>query len=269
MALCILMACALLMAAAPRGTSSGAVRDKPILTVAASNDSLHEQPARVVGAPSETRSVPAVGRRDYATIRAKLSTDREALHASYVAAKDISTKKRLIQKARARLLSAIRDELIPPWVGTAWAFYGTSETPGQGEIACGYFVSTVLRDAALKVERVRLAQQASEKIVKTLSAEADIRRYRRGDVQKVVEDTRARGDGLYVVGMDFHVAFLDVKGDDVRLCHSAVLEPRAVTCEPAAKAEGMVSAYHVVGPALSDARVLDWLFGRAVPTRLD
>ena len=76
------------------------------------------------------------------------------------------------------LLDTVRDELIPPWVGTEWAFYGTTQTPGEGEIACGYFVSTVLRDAGVKVERVKLAQQASEYIVKTFAEAEHVRRFR-------------------------------------------------------------------------------------------
>jgi hypothetical protein len=57
--------------------------------------------------------------------------------------------------------------MLGTWLALACT---TSETPGRGEIACGYFVSTVLRDAGFGVERVRLAQQASERIVRTLSA---------------------------------------------------------------------------------------------------
>lgn len=217
--------------------------------------------------PADTRNAQTRAQR-YATLRTKLDADREALRLIYASSKPKDRKLHLAA-ARARLHTAIRDELMPLWLGTPWDFYGASQTPGEGKIACGYFVTTVLRDAAFKVERVKLAQQASEKIVKTLSTPNDIRRYRRGDVTAVVHDTKSRGDGLYVIGMDFHVAFLDVKGDDVRLCHSAVLSPGAVVCEPAATAEGMISAYHVVGPLLSDARIVDWLFARALPTKTD
>ena len=66
----------------------------------------------------------------------------------------------MIAEARTVLTRSIYNDLLPAWYGTPWDFNGTSEVPQQGKIACGYFVSTILRDAGWKVERVRLAQQA-------------------------------------------------------------------------------------------------------------
>ena len=173
----------------------------------------------------------------------------------------------LLSSARQAVFHAITTELLPDWYGTPWDFYGTTETPGQGAIACGYFVSTVLRDAGLKVERAPLAQQASEKIVKTLAAPGDIVRFRNVDPAEVVRGVRAaEGDGLYVVGMDFHVGFLVLDGTRADLCHSAWVPPRHVVCEPAVTSPGFQSHYYVVGPALPDARLEDWLAGRAIPT---
>src|SRR6187455_2399459 len=51
-----------------------------------------------------------------------------------------------IEKERI-FTSAVVETIIPGWIGTAWNFNGTSEKPQQGSIACGYFVTTILRDA--------------------------------------------------------------------------------------------------------------------------
>lgn len=170
--------------------------------------------------------------------------------------------------ARKALLAAFDAELFPAWEGTPWEFYGTSQTPGEGAIACGYYVSTLLRDAGFRIERVQLAQQASEKIVKTFAEEKDIQRFRRAALPDLLARVREKhGEGLFIVGMDLHVGLLRVTGDRALLCHSAVLEPRHAVCHDAATSPGMISQYHVVGPVLSDARVRDWLRGRAVPTR--
>jgi hypothetical protein len=171
--------------------------------------------------------------------------------------------------ARQALLTAFDAELAPAWEGTPWEFYGTSQTPGQGAIACGYYVSTILRDAGFRLERVRLAQQASEHIVKTFAAEQEIQRFRDADLAALVAAVRHKhGEGLFIVGMDYHVGLLRLTKGQARLCHSAVLAPRHAVCEDAVTSPGMVSRYHVVGPALSDARVRDWLAGRALPTAL-
>ena len=198
---------------------------------------------------------------------ARLAADRAALATGYRGAKDAKAREALVARARARLLDAIDRELVPAWFGTPWEFYGTSEQPGKGTIACGYFVSTVLRDAGLRVPRVLLAQQASEHIVQTLTPEPRIVRLRNLSQEEVVRQARARGDGLYVIGLDFHVGFLHIEGASARFCHSSYLGARVVVCEKAEDAPAMGSSYYVIGDALGDERVVDWLLQRAIPVR--
>ncbi|MBL8954859.1 MAG: hypothetical protein JNK82_29040 [Myxococcaceae bacterium] len=173
-----------------------------------------------------------------------------------------------LTKARAALLATFDASLFPAWEGTPWNFYGTSETPREGQIACGYYVSTLLRDAGFKIERVKLAQQASERIVKTFARDGEIQRFRHASQADVVKAVRERhGPGLYIVGLDYHVGLLRLTADDARFCHSAVLAPAHATCEKAEDSAGMASTYHVVGPALGDDRISDWLAAREVPLR--
>jgi hypothetical protein len=69
-----------------------------------------------------------------------------------------------VQSQNKKDLAYIIDKkLLPYWLGTTWNFNGTTQVPGEGSIACGYFVTTLLRDAGVKLERVKLAQMASEK----------------------------------------------------------------------------------------------------------
>lgn len=202
----------------------------------------------------------------YPQTRAAVETRRAELARAWTRATP-ATRAAVLGSARAAAFHAFVDEIIPAWNGTPWAFYGTSETPGEGTIACGYFVSTVLRDGGLAVERAPLAQQPSERIVRTLAPAGKIQRFRDVAASEVVRRVRASGgDGLYVVGMDFHVGFLVLEGERADLCHSAFVPPAHVTCEPAATSPGFQSRYYVVGPVLDDARVIDWLEGNAVPT---
>lgn len=73
-------------------------------------------------------------------------------------------------------------------------------------------------------------------------------------------------EGIYIVGLDYHVGFLVYDGDAVQMCHSSVLWPGTVLCEPAAKAEAMHSMVHVVGPVLTDDVLRRWAQGKAFPT---
>ena len=198
---------------------------------------------------------------------ARLAQRRAALAAEYAKA-DAKQKPEILARARQQLAKALDEELVPAWFGTPWEFYGTSQTPGQGAIACGYFVSTVLRDAGLRVERVRMAQQASEYIVRSLSPASRILRLKDLTNAQVIEEVRKQGDGWYVVGMDYHVGFIRIDGEAARFCHSSFLGTKVVVCEAPETAGGLASTLHVVGPALPDARVADWLLERAVATVL-
>src|SRR6187200_2544039 len=73
--------------------------------------------------------------------------------------------------------SAVAETIIPGWIGTAWNFNGTSEKPQQGSIACGYFVTTILRDAGLSLARIKLAQCASEQMIISLVQSKYIHRF--------------------------------------------------------------------------------------------
>lgn len=58
--------------------------------------------------------------------------------------------------------------IILAWIETKWNFNSMSETPSKGYIACGYFVTIVLRNADVKLARIKLAQSTSCIIIKTL-----------------------------------------------------------------------------------------------------
>lgn len=132
----------------------------------------------------------------YGTIKSDLATLKARAAADFGKATTQKQKTAVLAKARADLLTAFDQNLFPIWSGTPWNFYGTTETPQEGHIACGYFVSTLMRDAGFDVERVKLAQQASEYIVKTLAAPEDTKRFRNVEKPKVIDELkRSLGDG--------------------------------------------------------------------------
>jgi len=203
---------------------------------------------------------------DYLARIAALESQRAALAGTYVAASTDEERSAVLDRAREAVTSALVEDLIPAWHGTRWDFNGTSQVPQQGEIACGYYVTTLLRDAGFRVQRVRLAQQASENIIKTLVGEDRIERYRFKPSREVAEATAARGDGLYIVGLDCHVGFLAVKDGETRFLHSSYMSPLCVVDEKAATSMPFQSDYRVVGKLLDPPMLIAWLEGRAFPT---
>ena len=197
-----------------------------------------------------------------------VADERLKIADEYKKATDQTTRKEILQRARQIFVASINNDIFPDWYGTDWDFYGTTEKPGEGKIACGYFVSTVLRDAGLKVSRVSMAQQASENIIKSLTTEPFINRYRNLSLEKFVAEIEKLGAGLYVVGLDFHVGFLYHDGAKLHFIHSSYVEPSETIKETAAASPVLgATKYRVVGKISDDdALILKWLHQTAVPT---
>ncbi|NNB85014.1 hypothetical protein HI292_05525 [Corallococcus exiguus] len=124
----------------------------------------------------------------------------------------------------------------------------------------------MLRDAGFRIERVRMAQQPAEHIVKTLAPALTTWRFRDRPVSEVIDRLRSAGAGLYVVGLDYHVGFLWNDSAKIWMCHSSYLGEAKVVCEDALTSPAMVSRYHVVGKLLEDGMMDAWMKGRALPT---
>ena len=173
------------------------------------------------------------------------------------------------QHARTTLLSYLENAAFPAWEGTLWNFYGTSTTPREGTIACGYYVTTVLKQAGFHLQRTLLAQQASAYVVSTLARGTRVDWIRPADNAEAVKEIRRRfGDGLFIIGFDYHVGFLRLDGERAAFCHSSFIEPGSVTCEDAVAARAFASGTYVVADALNDRVLDDWILGRAGPSQL-
>jgi hypothetical protein len=212
--------------------------------------------------------VLAAAPSDYEAVKSDLWALRQRSQSEYARASTGSKKTAALAAARSELIAAFEGKLFPAWAGTPWDFYGTTEVPREGMIACGYYVSTLMRDAGFKVDRVELAKEYSERIVRTLAEDGETLRFRNTELSSLLQKVRARlGEGLFVVGMDYHVAFLHIDAHGEQLCHAAALEPRAAVCEDAATSSGFVSSYHVVGKLFADAQLKGWLEGQRFPVR--
>lgn len=208
--------------------------------------------------PAASTLAPEDARLDYQKTLASLAKARQDLSKRYQAAED-KERTKLLKEAHQTLFTALREKIFPAWYGTAWDFSGTTQTPGEGEIACGYFVSTTLRDAGLKVERVKMAQQASEKIIMALTPPEHVWRFRNKGRDPVLEKVKAEGEGLYLVGLDNHVGYLMNHKGAIQFCHSSYLGDSVVACEPAETADALRSNYYVLGDVLTDALLRRWL----------
>ena len=202
-------------------------------------------------------------RQSYGGNREKLEAYRQKTFRSYQKATE-SGKKDIVQAARRELEKQMRGEIFPAWDGTVWDFNGISRVPGEGKVACGYFVSTCLVHLGFQVSRIRLAQQPSQRIIETFMPKSE-RNILAGGVsmEKVRAYLKTQGDGIYIVGSDTHVGFVSVEGDDMAFIHSSYYRPDAVVKTEKVDSKNPLSdsKYRVFGKIFADDMVIKWLGG--------
>ena len=120
----------------------------------------------IITGSSEVKATPTPDPIKYEVLKKQLADERLLLRNRYLAAKTTQEQDAVISDTSA-LLEHSMPELMRCWLGHPWNFNGTATVPGEGKIACGYFVSTIMRDTGFGVKRIKLAQQPSQRIIKT------------------------------------------------------------------------------------------------------
>lgn len=177
------------------------------------------------------------------------------------------------QKIPARQLSGsftqmFRDDILAYWYGTAWGFYGTSETPQSGTIACGYFVTTTLRDMGVPLNRSALAQKPSEAMIRALVQPAYIQNLSKQTSWELNSVFLSKGTGVYIIGLDTHTGFILVDETGAHFIHSSGAFPYRVIKEPVAQSSILAqSKYRVAGQLTADPQFMQrWLNFQTNPT---
>lgn len=221
------------------------------------SSSCHSQPSTAYSAPAYRATLHHFDQR------------RAALAARYQHATTPAARATCLADARELWLTALDSTVFPAWEGTPWDFYGSSWEPRQGSIACGYFVTTALHHTGLRLQRTLLAKQAATVIIRNLTTEAHMHRYRGLSQAEFVQEMRQLGPGLYVLGLDYHVGFLRVReGGAVQMVHSSYAGAGGVVREAADSSPALESQARVVGKISDDPALLRaWLLGTPLVPR--
>lgn len=147
--------------------------------------------------------------------------------------KEIKTKKadlsnNPLDQAKELLFEIINEKMPEYWSGTGWDFNGVSRIPGEGDIACGFFVTTLLVDAGFEIERVYLAQQPSSVMIKQLT-----KNIKNTGSFETLKDyiLKAADHSVFIIGLDFHTGFITRDGDKIYFIHSNYIKRKGVTKE--------------------------------------
>ena len=191
----------------------------------------------------------------------KSITEKQQYFSKKYASSDTEKQKDIVREAQVYLTTTISDSLFPNWYGTPWNFNGTTKVPKQGTIACGYFVTAILSDAGFKIPRVKWAQSASEPVIVMIAT--NVQRFRNQPMSKLIDYLNKQGDGLYIVGLDYHVGFISKRGNNLRFIHSSYYHPETgVMAEPLEGRNPLNdSRYRIIGKLLDTEMTLNWING--------
>ncbi len=178
---------------------------------------------------------------------------------AYKNADSTKQKDSIIQVAQFYVYKTIVNDFFKHWYGTSWAFYGQTRTPKVGSIACGYFVTTVLYDVGFDIPRVEWAQLASEVFIKRFST--DIKRFKNKPIANVKNYVLNKSNGLYIVGLDYHVGFIFKYNNTVKFVHSSYYKPNIGVLSEDFEGHNPLddSSYVVVGKILNNTTMIKWL----------
>lgn len=165
-----------------------------------------------------------------------------------------------IQESKSFLYHALNDSIFHYWYGTPWDFNGTTQEPGNGLIACGYFVTTTLRDAGIPLQRVYLAQQRAGDIINQLCKPASIKTVYSGEALQTYLDQYPDGS-LLLIGLDKHVGFLSKENGKTYFIHANYLGDRTVVKEEIGDSEAIFhSSIFALGDILgNDSLLQKWI----------
>ena len=177
----------------------------------------------------------------YDTFKSKIQNER--LHLSELFKSNNSKNvKSLFEQASHYWVRKVGTEMPEYWIGTPWDFNGVTRVPGQGSIACGYFVTTLLRDMDFPLDRVKLAICPSLEMMKKLVPLQKARNLSMFSYKGFCDKMGHFGKGVYLVGLDFHTGLIVNDGRDCWFIHSNYLKREGVVKESLATSAALRSS---------------------------
>lgn len=175
-----------------------------------------------------------------------------------------------IDSASTYIYSKLLNEIVPHWYNTPWDFNGHTNIPNQGEIACGYFVSTTLKHLGFNVNRYKMAQQGGMNEAKTLQKKSGLKIFSNLSFSKLKEQLNSvYAEGLYFVGLDNHVGYVLLKDKGVYFLHSSYYDNR-VMIELAEASPCFISDIYVFAEITTNKELIrKWVFNEELVVPID
>ncbi|OUR98260.1 hypothetical protein A9Q86_14500 [Flavobacteriales bacterium 33_180_T64] len=141
----------------------------------------------------------------------------------------LTNREKAIDSASKYIYSKLLNDIIPHWYGTEWDFNGHTNIPNNGEIACGYFVSTTLKHLGFNLNRYKMAQQAGLLEARMLQPKSELKMYSNESFKSLKEKLNTiYANGIYFVGLDNHVGYVLIKDRELYFLHSSYYDDKVM-----------------------------------------
>ena len=217
----------------------------------------YQKPKIVTASTSPPQAVFDIEKHleNYQALKTRILQDR-----SQISAHHHLNQEAKIDSARQYMATMLVDSIFHYWLGTKWSYNGYTDEPRNGVIACGYFVSTTLRDLGIQLNRYKTAQKASLDIIKQLCAANSVKRTTSFEALNQ-QFTEAPDNEIFIVGLDFHVGFLYKREGILYFAHSNYIGREGVEIEKADTSSALLSSdlYFTGNLSANKQLITDWL----------
>ena len=164
---------------------------------------------------------------------------------------------------RNYLFKLIDEDIYNYWAGTPWDFYGTTQQPKTGNIACGYFVTNTLTDLGFKIDRVGLAEVRSGDMIKKLCVR--IESFNR--LSKLNSYLAKQPiNSVFIIGLDFHTGYVVKTATDCYFFHSNYIKKEGVVKEKIDASQALsTNKFFMIDSLTANENLLrKWIAGKPV-----
>lgn len=188
-----------------------------------------ENEMQLQSAPSQP-TVDSFTAKTYDEVKQEIDQSRLKFYSRYTQSNE-GQRKKLQDEIIDYWVIAIGTDLYSYWIDTPWDFNGTTVIPKKGSIACGYFVTTILQHMGLKIDRIKLAICASSVMMKSLVPNQRLTNLGYLNYDEFSEKLNEYGEGVYIIGLDYHTGFIINDGTDTWFLHSNYIGRKGVVKE--------------------------------------
>ncbi|HTD97819.1 MAG TPA: hypothetical protein VK668_00965 [Mucilaginibacter sp.] len=161
------------------------------------------------------------------------------------------------------LFKLIDEDIYNYWAGTPWEFYGATQQPKVGSIACGYFVTNTLTDLGFKINRIGLAEVRSGDMIKKLCV--GIKSF--NSLSKLNTYLAKQPiNSVFIIGLDCHTGYIVKTATNCYFFHSSYIKKEGVVREKIDASQALnTNKFFMIGSLTANENLLrEWVANKPV-----